>query len=293
MQALIGVNSALFLPLLREAECIGVLALAGKQANIFGESEIALAESFRDQALIAIENARLFNETREALERQTATADILKVIASSPSDLQPVFEAIAERSNRLVSGLSTTVLSIIDDTIHLSAFTRTNPEADAALTASFPRQLSAMPFGEPIRQGTIYSLPDTETEPALRDLARMRGYRSMLFVPLLRDGSPIGMIGQTRVDPGPFAVNHIQLLKTFADQAVIAISNVRLFQEVRERTRELSQSLDDLITAQDRLVQTEKLASLGQLTAGIAHEIKNPLNFVNNFSALSAELPTN
>ena len=290
MQALIGVNSALFLPLLREAECIGVLALAGKQANIFGESEIALAESFRDQALIAIENARLFNETREALERQTATADILKVIASSPSDLQPVFEAIAERSNRLVSGLSTTVLSIVDDTIHLSAFTRTNPEADAALAASFPRQLSAMPFGEPIRQGAIYSLPDTETEPALRDLARMRGYRSMLFVPLLRDGSPIGMIGQTRVDPGPFAVNHIQLLKTFADQAVIAISNVRLFQEVRERTRELSQSLDDLRTAQDRLVQTEKLASLGQLTAGIAHEIKNPLNFVNNFSALSAEL---
>jgi signal transduction histidine kinase len=112
----------------------------------------------------------------------------------------------------------------------------------------------------------------------------------MLFVPLLRDGTPIGMIGQTRVEPGPFAVNHIQLLKTFADQAVIAISNVRLFQEVRERTRELSQSLDDLRTAQDRLVQTEKLASLGQLTAGIAHEIKNPLNFVNNFSALSVEL---
>jgi signal transduction histidine kinase len=94
----------------------------------------------------------------------------------------------------------------------------------------------------------------------------------------------------TRVKPGPFADHHVQLLQTFADQAVIAISNVRLFEEVQERTRELSASLDDLRAAQDRLIQTEKLASLGQLTAGIAHEIKNPLNFVNNFSALSAEL---
>jgi signal transduction histidine kinase len=92
------------------------------------------------------------------------------------------------------------------------------------------------------------------------------------------------------VQPGAFADHHIQLLQTFADQAVIAISNVELFREVEQRTRELSQSLDDLRTAQDRLIQTEKLASLGQLTAGIAHEIKNPLNFVNNFSALSAEL---
>src|SRR4029077_8952643 len=94
----------------------------------------------------------------------------------------------------------------------------------------------------------------------------------------------------TRVQPGRFADHHVQLLQTFADQAVIAISNVELFQQVQERTRELSQSLDDLRTAQDRLIQTEKLASLGQLTAGIAHEIKNPLNFVNNFSALSVEL---
>ena len=112
----------------------------------------------------------------------------------------------------------------------------------------------------------------------------------MLGVPLLRDGKPIGLITVTRVEPGAFAEHHVQLLQTFADQAVIAIQNVRLFNEVQARTRELAASLDDLRTAQDRLVQTEKLASLGQLTAGIAHEIKNPLNFVNNFSALSAEL---
>jgi two-component system, NtrC family, sensor kinase len=99
-----GINSALYLPLVREGECIGLLALAGRRAGMFGESEIVLAESFRDQALIAIENTRLFNETKEALERQTATADILKVIASSPSDVQPVFEAIVGSAKRLLGG---------------------------------------------------------------------------------------------------------------------------------------------------------------------------------------------
>jgi two-component system NtrC family sensor kinase len=99
-------------------------------------------------------------------------------------------------------------------------------------------------------------------------------------VPLKSDNGVIGAISVARVEPGHFDESHIQLLQTFADQAVIAISNVELFNEVQQRTRELSQSLDDLRAAQDRLVQTEKLASLGQLTAGIAHEIKNPLNFV-------------
>ena len=133
---------------------------------------------------------------------------------------------------------------------------------------------------------------DTELEiESLRELARLRGFRSMLFVPLLRDGKPIGVIAVTRTRAWT-VYRHIMssLLQTFADQAVIAIENVRLFDEVQERTSELSLSLDELRTAQDRLVQTEKLASLGQLTAGIAHEIKNPLNFVNNFAALSGEL---
>lgn len=256
-------------------------------ANQFNDMGARLQESYSD-----LENKveQRTSALSEALERQTATADILKVIASSPDDVQPVFQAIADRSNQLVHGLSTTVLSIIDGAVHLSAFTATNPEADAALKAYFPRPLADLPFGDGVRRGEIVRIPDTELEPALRDLARLRGYRSMLFIPLLHDGTPIGMIGQTRVEPGPFDPSHVELLKTFADQAVIAISNVRLFQEVQARTRELSTSLDELRTAQDRLVQTEKLASLGQLTAGIAHEIKNPLNFVNNFAALSAEL---
>ena len=175
--------------------------------------------------------------------------------------------------------------------MHLRAFTSTDPEADATLKAMFPAPLSNFSWGEAISSGEIHRVVDTELEiEGMRELARLRGFRSMLFVPLLRDRKPIGVIAVTRDEPGPFIEHHVQLLQTFADQAVIAIENVRLFDEVQARTGELSLSLDELRTAQDRLVQTEKLASLGQLTAGIAHEIKNPLNFVNNFSALSGEL---
>jgi two-component system, NtrC family, sensor kinase len=234
------------------------------------------------------------SERDQALERQTATADILKVIASSPSDLQPVFEAIAERSNRLIKGLSTGVYSIIGDTLHLSAFTRISPAADAALKASFPAPVASFGWRDQIRNGEIAHIPDVEVEwagaPSLLELARLRGFRGVLVVPLLREQTPIGIVTVSRAEPGTFAAHDVQLLQTFAAQAVIAIENARLFDDLRVRTKELAASLDELRTTQDRLVQTQKLASLGQLTAGIAHEIKNPLNFVNNFSALSVEL---
>src|SRR5204862_5223491 len=126
--------------------------------------------------------------------------------------------------------------------------------------------------------------------PLGQEMSRRDGFRSILSVPLLREGESIGAIVLRRNEVHPFSQKQITLLQTFADQAVIAIGNVRMFEQVQERTKELSKSLDELRTAQDRLIQTEKLASLGQLTAGIAHEIKNPLNFVNNFSALSVEL---
>ncbi len=233
-----GVKSALYLPLLHEGECIGLIALIGKRPNIFGPGEIAQAESFRDQALIAIQNARLFNETRDALERQTATADILKVIASSPSDVQPVFEAIAANSNRLIGGFSTAVLRFVGDALHLAAFTPTNAAADEVLKASFPRPLAEFPPFVLVRDGRTEQFVDTEAEsgvpPLIRDLARLRGYRSMLFTPLMSNGAPIGMISVTRKEPGAFAAHHVQLLQTFADQAVIAIQNARLFNETQE-----------------------------------------------------------
>jgi GAF domain-containing protein len=290
-----GFRSLILTPLLGDKGPIGLISATRAAPSTFSNHIVELLKTFADQAVIAIENTRLFNETQEALEQQTATADILKVIASSPDDVQPVFDAIAARSNQLVGGLSATVLTISDDAMHLRAFTPGSPQGDAALRSLFPMPLPAVPWRDAILRGETFRITDMENEnplppPAVREMARLRGYRSLVIVPLMRDGKAIGTIGVTRVQPGAFADHHLQLLQTFADQAVIAISNVELFREVEQRTRELSQSLDDLRTTQDRLVQTEKLASLGQLTAGIAHEIKNPLNFVNNFSALSAEL---
>jgi two-component system, NtrC family, sensor kinase len=287
----LGTRSQVTVPMLRAGEPIGAITVGWADPGAYGDQQVALLQTFADQAVIAIENARLFNETREALERQTATADILKVIASSPSDVQPVFEAIAVSANRVSGGFSSTVFRIIDGIAYLKAFTPTTPAADEVLKATFPRPVVDFPPFRMAQAGEVTQIPDTEAlSDDILNIARARGFRSMLFAPLMNDGMSIGFIAVTRLEPGSFADHHVQLLRTFADQAVIAIENVRLFNEVQERTRELAASLDELRAAQDRLVQTEKLASLGQLTAGIAHEIKNPLNFVNNFAALSAEL---
>src|SRR6185436_15023817 len=147
-------------------------------------------------------------------------------------------------------------------------------------------------IGRTLLEGVIVHIPDVMTDPdyTFAEAQRIGEFRTMLCVPMMRDGVTIGVFTLTRSEVRPFTDKQIDLVTTFTDQAAIAIENVRLFEEVQARTRELSRSLEELHTAQDRLIQTEKLASLGQLTAGIAHEIKNPLNFVNNFSALSAEL---
>jgi two-component system, NtrC family, sensor kinase len=243
-------------PLRREGRAVGALIVHRAQLVPFTEDELALLQSFADQAAIAIENARLFNETREALERQTATADILKVIASSPSDVQPVFEAIAASSNRLIGGFSTAVLRFVGEDLHLAAFTPIDPETDAALKGTFPAPLSEFPLFRVVRGGETQQFTDTESQdvpPQQRDLARLRGYRSMLFTPLMNGDKPIGMISVTRKDPGTFAAHYVQLVRTFADQAVIAIENVRLFDEVQAKTRDLSESLQQQTATADVL----------------------------------------
>ncbi|WP_407184275.1 GAF domain-containing protein [Bradyrhizobium centrosematis] len=290
-----GYRSMLFAPLMSEGEAIGIIIATRRATGAFAEHHVRLLQTFADQAVIAIKNVSLFNATREALERQTATADILKVIAASPADVTPVFQAISDSAKALIGGHSSTVTRVIGGMLHLAAFTTDNEAGNAGLLSSFPTPLSASGIHSRVARSGEYAFrSDMQSEPdlteAMKELARTRGYRSILVVPMLRDGVAIGTIAVTRREPGHFPDKAINLLKTFADQAVIAVENTRLFNEVQDRTRELAKSLDDLRAAQDRLVQTEKLASLGQLTAGIAHEIKNPLNFVNNFASLSAEL---
>ena len=245
--------------------------------------------------MIAIENARLFDEVQaktrdltEALTYQTGSSNILKVIASSPTDVGPVLKAIVENACELCDAYDAVVVLKDGDDLRFSA--HHGPIPIGLETWPINRNWTAGRAFVDKRPVHVHDLFDSADFPDGRELARRMGHRSILSVPLLRENESIGAIVLRRTEVHPFSDKQITLLQTFADQAVIAIGNVRLFDEVQARTRELSQSLDELRTAQDRLVQTEKLASLGQLTAGIAHEIKNPLNFVNNFSALSAEL---
>ena len=242
-------------PLRSRGEAIGALVVHRDRLEPFSNEELVLLQSFADQAGIALENARLFNETRETLERQTATADILKVIASSSSDVQPVFDAIASSAKRLIGGFSTAVFRFVDDIAHLAAFTPTSPAADEVLKAGFPSPVARFePFrlaqgGKPVQITDIEALPDSQ----IKQIAQARGFRSMLFAPLMSNGLPIGLISVTRLEAGSFVDHHVQLLRTFADQAVIAIENARLFGQVRARTRELSEALQQQTATADVL----------------------------------------
>jgi PAS domain S-box-containing protein len=244
-----GWRSALTVPMVREGELVGTIAVTKVEPGLFDDHHVKLLQTFADQAVIAIQNTRLFNETKEALARQTATADVLKVIASSPSNLQPVFDAIAERSKALIGAHSTVVVRYVEGMIELAAFTPVSPEADAVLQAMFgvPRPPTAGdPQTEQVLRGEIARITDAESElllPLWKDVARARGWRSRLLVPLKDDTGVIGWISITRKEAGAFAEKHVELLQTFADQAVIAIGNVHLFEEVQARTRDLEESL--------------------------------------------------
>ncbi|MBR0694706.1 GAF domain-containing protein [Bradyrhizobium lablabi] len=229
-----GFRSVLFTPLMNRGAPVGMISVTHAEPGAFAPDHVRLLQTFADQAVIAIENARLFDDTREALEWQTATADILKAMATSPSDVQPVFDAIAANANRLTGGFSTAVLRYVDGAAHLAAFTPTDPAGDRVLQAGFPVPFAQFPPYDLVANGAATQLPDTELEPAARDIARARGYRSMLFAPLMSEGHVIGIIVTTRRATGTFAEHHVRLLQSFADQAVIAIKNVSLFHATRE-----------------------------------------------------------
>jgi two-component system, NtrC family, sensor kinase len=248
----VGVNSALYLPLMREGECIGLLTLGGKQANIFGEREIALAESFRDQALIAIENARLFNEVQaktrdlsESLQQQTATADVLKVISRSAFDLKTVLDTLVESAARLCEAEMAFI------------HRREGEQYRAAATFGFAPEFWAFMQGHPITPGRgsiagrvalerhAIQIADVAVDPeyTLSQATSLARQHTTLGVPLLREKELIGVIVLARQRVELFTERQIALVTTFADQAVIAIENARLFDEVQARTRELSESL--------------------------------------------------
>src|SRR5262245_21219767 len=291
-QRAFGYRTNFGVPLLREGTVIGVFTLMRTEVKSFSENEIDLVATFADQAVIAIENARLLSELRESLQQQTATADVLKAISRSAFDLKTILDALVEAATRLCEADQGSIAREREG-MYQRVTTHGLPDAYTEYLSTqpvIPDRGTAM--GRALLEGKVVHIPDVLADPdyTFVEAQKLGGFRTVLSVPMLREGIPIGVLGFSRNEVRPFTDKQIELVRTFADQAAIAIENVRLFESDEARTRELAKSLEDLRSTQDRLVQTQKLASLGQLTAGIAHEIKNPLNFVNNFSGVSSEL---
>jgi GAF domain-containing protein len=248
-----GVRTFLSVPMLREGTPVGLINLRRTEVRPFSERQIKLLETFADQAVIAIENVRLFKELQdrnrqltEALEQQTATSEILRVIASSPTDIQPVLDVVAENAARLCEADDAVINRLDGERLQPVAKYGPIPLPDKPRPAG-----RGNPAGRAILEKQTVHVHDItaefETEfPDSRLLAPTTGVRTMLVTPLLREDEPIGCIVIRRTQVRPFSDKQVALLKTFADQAVIAIENVRLFQELQERTHELAQSVGEL-----------------------------------------------
>ena len=255
-------RSILSVPMLREGQAVGVITVTRPSPGTFPQRQVELLETFADQAVIAIENVRLFTELQEknqaltkahaqvteALEQQTATAEILRVISSSPTDVEPVFRAIVESAIRLCGARFGAVFRFDGELVHLVAHQNLTAENVQVLERLYPMRPSRRQgSGRAILAGTTVQIEDALADPEYRkDVAAAGGWRSMLVVPMLREGHVVGTINVHRTEPGSFPERQIELLKTFAAQAVIAIENVRLFQELQARTRELSRSVQEL-----------------------------------------------
>jgi GAF domain-containing protein len=250
----LGYRTILAVPLLREGLAIGVIMIRRTEVRPFTDKQIDLVKTFADQAVIAIENVRLFKELEvrnrdltETLEQQTATSEILRVISSSPTDIQPVFDTIAGSAAQLCEAQFCHLFRFDGTLLHFVAHHGLTPEGVEAFRRAFPvapdRGSSA---GRAALSGMLHHIPDVHADPEYRfgELARFTSFRSIVAVPMVREGRVIGTVNVGRAEAGHFSDRQLDLLKTFADQAVIAIENVRLFAELEARNRDLIETLE-------------------------------------------------
>jgi len=243
-----GVRSVVMVPMRREGAVVGVIGVSHPEVGALSANRVELLKTFANQAVIAIENVRLFKELEARNRDLTATGEILQVISRSPTDAQPVFDTIADNAVKLFRPWSAAVYRFDGEFMHVAAVRGGRPGSEQYLREQGRRHPTRdVMAGRCIIDRSVIHVPDFETDPdvpmAAREIARLRGFRATINVPMLRDGEPIGVISVSRAQTGAFSQAEIDLLQTFADQAAIAIENVRLFKELEARNAELTDSL--------------------------------------------------
>jgi signal transduction histidine kinase/putative methionine-R-sulfoxide reductase with GAF domain len=284
------VRSALSVPMLRGDELLGVIMIYRHEVRPFSDSQVALMETFADQAAIAIENTRLFEaeqaskrELQESLEYQTATSDVLGVISRSKFDLRPVLDSIVQTAARLCACDMATIRRREGDVyVQLGGYGLPTDYADYSRTTNWHHAGRGSLVGRVLQEGKAIQIVDALTDPeyTLDEVQRRGGFRTMLGVPLLRGEDQVGIIVLMRRAVQPFSDRQIELVTAFADQAVIAIENTRLFEEVQERTRELAKTVEDLEIASQHK---------SQFVANMSHELRTPLAAILGYAELMQE----